>query len=150
MEHKRCPFCGGEGRLDGGGDSFWIACYDCGVETLELDTPEEAWQEWDQRAEPDIESLSLADELEALHRRFDDFRIEVKMYFAEILGLLRPGVPKDFPWNRSWPEVQNGDDISALIQETNETVGNGVRQISENTVSLPGKIKEEDDGKNNV
>ena len=56
---KLCPFCGGVAKFVLGEQyreefkqsNDWIQCSSCGVETPYFDTPEEAAEAWNRRAE---------------------------------------------------------------------------------------------------
>ena len=90
----------------------------------------------------DTQFMAIMDELETLHRKHDDFRIEVKMNLAEILGLLRPGVPGKTKSYKEMSEEEKrwvhsmlcGDDVSAL-----QTFSG-----TEDDVKMNRKIKEEE------
>jgi len=49
-ELKRCPFCGGEAKIEGY-KIFWATCKECTTETKVFDTKEEAIEAWNRRVE---------------------------------------------------------------------------------------------------
>ena len=54
IELKPCPFCGGEANLVQGSSGKllpWVRCRDCGAETSDYDSVEEAAEAWNRRAD---------------------------------------------------------------------------------------------------
>lgn len=52
MEIKECPFCGGKGETEGGGDfdMYYVRCIDCGAEGAYVRTnKEDAIALWNKR-----------------------------------------------------------------------------------------------------
>ena len=50
-ELLRCPFCGGEARVIGAGESYWVRCSGCGAEIAICDSKPEAIAAWNRRTQ---------------------------------------------------------------------------------------------------